>query len=295
MTRPTATPEQPFRVIGTPVEAAPIVLSSPHSGREYPPAFLAQSRLTLGQLRRAEDAYVDDLLAESVALGVPLVAARYGRAYLDLNRDADELDPAMIADPLPPSAGQASDRVAAGLGVLPRIAAHGLDIYASRLRLADVESRVASLHAPYHAAIAERLAAAQRRHGYAILLDCHSMPTPPGGPASAPHFVLGDLHGQAAAPRLVDAVEAAIREGGFRVARNSPYAGGYTTLRHADPAGGVHVVQIEVDRALYMDPARLTRHAGFATVAGTFRRLIATLLTLAPGLGLEGGHRLAAE
>lgn len=272
-----------------------MILSSPHSGREYPAAFLAQTRLTLGQLRRAEDAYVDELLQESVALGAPLVAARYGRAYLDLNRDSDELDPAMIADPLPPSAGQASDRVAAGLGVLPRIAAHGLDIYASRLRLAEVERRVAALHTPYHAAVANLLRQARDRHGYAVLLDCHSMPTPHGGNAAPPHFVIGDLYGRTAAPQLVDSIEAAIKADGFRTARNTPYAGGYTTLRHADPAAGIHVVQIEVDRALYMDPARLTRHAGFAAISTTLRRLVSSLLALAPGLGLEGCHRLAAE
>lgn len=285
---------RPYRISGPTEPAGPVVLASPHSGREYPPAFLAQSRLTLGQLRRAEDAYVDELLSDAAAAGAPLIAARYGRAYLDLNRDADEIDPAMIADPMPPSAGQASDRVAAGLGVVPRIAAHGLDIYASRLRLADVQSRLGALHRPYHAAIDTLIDAARRRHGYAILLDCHSMPTPPGA-ATAPQFVLGDLHGQTAAPRLVDAVDAAIVGEGYRVARNAPYAGGYTTLHHADPAGGVHVVQIEVDRALYMDPARLVRHAGFAGVARTMARLVETVLALAPGLGLEATRREAAE
>ena len=290
----TAFDDRPFRITGPVEPNAPVVLASPHSGREYPPAFLAQSRLSLGQLRRAEDAYVDELLADTVALGVPLVAARYGRAYLDLNRDADELDPAMIADPLPPSAGQASDRVAAGLGVVPRIAAHGLDIYASRLRLADVQSRVGALHRPYHAAIDELLMRARQRHGYAVLLDCHSMPTPPGA-ATAPQFVLGDLHGQTASPALVEAIEATISRDGFRVARNAPYAGGYTTLRHSDPAGGIHVVQVEVDRALYMDSARLARHGGFAAVAATLKRLVGELLALAPGLGLEAARREAAE
>jgi N-formylglutamate deformylase len=284
---------RPFRIIGSTDAVAPVVLASPHSGREYPPAFLAQSRLSLGQLRRAEDAYVDELLEEAARLGVPLIAARYGRAYLDLNRDADEIDPAMIADPLPPSAGQASDRVAAGLGVVPRIAAHGLDIYASRLRLADVQSRVGALHRPYHQALDDLLMRARARHGYAILLDCHSMPTPPG--ANAPHFVLGDLHGQTAAPRLVDAIEGIVKTAGFRIARNAPYAGGYTTMHHADPGRGVHVVQIEIDRALYMDPARLAPHSGFATVAATMKRVVDTLLALSPGLGLGGERREAAE
>ena len=284
----------PYRILGPTDPAAPIVLASPHSGREYPGAFLAQSRLSLGQLRRAEDAYVDELLGDAVRHGVPLIAARYGRAYLDLNRDADEIDPAMIAEAIPPSAGQASDRVAAGLGVVPRIAAHGLDIYASRLRLAEVEARVGSLHRPYHAGIGMLVDRAVRRHGYAILLDCHSMPTPPGG-AAAPQFVLGDLHGQAASPRIVDAIETALAGDGFRVARNTPYAGGYTTLHHADRMRGVHVVQIEVDRALYMDPARLARHNGFAAVAAALAGLVASLLALAPDLGLIPEYREAAE
>lgn len=284
----------PYRIVGPTEPAPPLVLASPHSGREYPGAFLAQSRLSLGQLRRAEDAYVDELLSDAVQQGVPLIAARYGRAYLDLNRDADEIDPAMIAEAMPRSAGQASDRVAAGLGVVPRIAAHGLDIYASRLRLAEVESRVGTLHRPYHAGIEMLLGRALARHGYAVLIDCHSMPTPAGG-ATAPQFVIGDLHGQTAAPRLVDAIEASLVAGGFRVARNAPYAGGYTTLRHADRVRGVHVVQIEVDRALYMDPARLALHSGFASVASAFRQLVATLLVTAPELSLAPEWREAAE
>jgi N-formylglutamate deformylase len=286
--------DSPFRIVGSTPEPPAIVLASPHSGREYPPAFLAQSRLTLAQLRRAEDAFVDELLGDAMALGVPLIAARYGRAYLDLNRAADELDPAMIADPVPPSAGQVSERVAAGLGVVPRIAAHGLDIYAARLRLADVAARVSALHRPYHAALADMIDLARARHGHAVLLDCHSMPTPPGGTA-APQFVLGDLHGQSASPRLMEAIEAQLRREGYRVARNVPYAGGYTTLRHADPLAGVHVIQIEIDRALYMDPARLARHGGFANIAAAMRRLVALLLALTPELGLDGSHRLAAE
>ncbi|MFC3713064.1 N-formylglutamate amidohydrolase [Sphingoaurantiacus capsulatus] len=283
----------PYRITGPTEPASPLVLASPHSGREYPGAFLAQSRLSLGQLRRAEDAYVDELLAAAVAVGAPMIAARYGRAYLDLNRDADEIDPAMVADPLPPSPGQASDRVAAGLGILPRIAAHGLDIYASRLRLADVELRVKALHRPYHAALDMLVGRALRRHGFAILLDCHSMPTPPG--PNAPQFVLGDLHGTTAAPALVEAIEAEIAAQGFRVARNTPYAGGYTTRHHSDRLRGVHVVQIEVDRALYMDPARLARHGGFALVAATLARIVEMLLERAPGLGLLPERREAAE
>ena len=270
-------------------------MASPHSGRDYPAAFLAQTRLAIGQLRRAEDAYVDALLEGGAARGVPLIAANYGRAYIDLNRDPRELDPDMFAEPLPPDSPQTSDRVTAGLGVLPRIAAQGLDIYGAKLRLADAQGRIDQVHAPYHQAIAALLDRAQAAHGYAILLDCHSMPTPPAGAQGTPQIVLGDLHGQAAAPALVDMLEAQLRRSQLRVARNVPYAGGYTTVRHAAPAQGRHVVQIEIDRALYMDPGRLARHGGFAAVGATLTRLIETLLAAAPSLGLAPPTALAAE
>jgi N-formylglutamate deformylase len=285
--------ESPYRLAGSPGES-PLVLASPHSGRDYPASFVAQSRLTIGQLRRAEDAYVDRLLEPAAGRGVPLLAARYGRAYLDLNRAAAELDPAMIADPLPPEPGQASERVAAGLGIVPRIAAHGLDIYAARLRLAEVEARIAALHGPWHARIAELLAAAHARHGFAILLDCHSMPTPGPAPGGPPQFVLGDLHGASAAAPLVGLIARVLTDAGYRVARNNPYAGGFTTAHHADVAAGVHVVQIEIDRALYMDPARLTPHGGFAKVATLLAELVARIESAAPELGL-GPVRQAAE
>jgi N-formylglutamate deformylase len=283
-----------YRIVGaTNPPPTPLVLASPHSGRDYPPAFLAQTRLQPAQLRRAEDAYVDELLSGAVAAGAPLIAARIGRAYLDLNRAPEEIDPAMIADPLPRGAA-VSERVTAGLGVVPRIAAHGLDIYAARLRLGDVEARVAGVHAPYHDALRGLIEEARRTYGCAVLLDCHSMPSLPSGARPAAQVVLGDLHGRSASPALVDAIETQLQATGFRVARNDPYAGGYTTAAHADPANGVHVVQIEVDRALYMDPARLLRHDGFASVRSALGRLAHALVAAIPTLGLRP-YRQAAE
>ena len=277
----------PFRIVGeADPPRTPLVLASPHSGRDYPQAFLAQTRLAAPQLRRAEDAYVDDLLADAVAAGMPLIAAHYGRAFLDLNRAPRDLDQAMIAEPLPDGGGT-SERAAAGLGVVPRIAAHGLDIYAARLRLADVERRVAEVHRPYHAALAALIARAYAAFGYAILLDCHSMPSLPSAGGVQAQIVLGDLHGRAAAPSLVAAIEAQLGAAGFRVARNEPYAGGYTPLAHADPAAGVHVVQIEIDRALYMDPGKLQRHDGFPAVRSALGRLAHALIAAAPSLALR--------
>ncbi len=272
-----------------------LVLASPHSGRDYPAAFLAATRLTLAQLRRTEDAFVADLvLPAATAHGVPLIAARYGRSWLDLNRDAAEIDPAMVVDALAAHPAQASDRVVAGLGVIPRVAAHGLDIYPGRLRHADIVARLVAVHAPYHATLTDLLDAARRARGFAVLLDCHSMPSPPAGPHGPPQVVIGDRFGASAASALVAAVERHFVASGLRVARNVPYAGGYTTTHHGRPASGVHAIQIEIDRALYMDPVRLVRHLGFDRITSVFIDLVAALPAIAAGLDL-GPLALAAE
>lgn len=284
-----------FTVTAAALPPGPLVLASPHSGREYPAAFLATSRLTLAQLRRAEDAFVAELLATAVGHGVPLIAARFGRAWLDLNRDEAELDPAMFVDPFDAHPAQSSDRVVAGLGVVPRIAAHGLEIYADRLYRADVDARIVGVHRPYHAALDALLAAARDTHGFAVLLDCHSMPTPPPAIGGAPQIVIGDLWGTSAAPALMSAVERHFRRAGFRVARNAPYAGGYTTARHGCPTAGIHVLQIEVDRALYMDPLRLVRHIGFDRIEAIFATLVAEVLATADQLDLRPPLACAAE
>lgn len=284
-----------FTVTGDTPPPAPLVLASPHSGRDYPAAFLAQTRLTMAQLRRAEDAFVAELLGETGGRGVPLVAARYGRAWLDLNRGEHELDPAMFVDPLDAHPAQASDRVQAGLGVLPRVAAQGLDIYPGRVRAADAAARIAGVHRPYHATLADLLERARYAHGFAVLLDCHSMPTPPPVAGGAPQIVVGDLHGAAAGPRLVDRVERYFRAAGFRVARNNPYAGGHTTAHHGRPGLGVHAVQIEIDRALYMDPAKLVRHMGFGRMTSVMTGLVVMLLAEAASLDLPPPLACAAE
>lgn len=267
----------------------PLVMASPHSGRAYPAAFLAASRLTETQLRRAEDPFVDGLL--DGVRGVPVLRARYGRAFLDLNRDADELDPAMFDGPLPFLA-RATERVAAGLGVLPRVAAHGLDIYRRKLAPDEARVRLAALHRPWHGRIAELLERARARHGFAVLIDCHSMPTPAG--VLAPQIVVGDRHGSSASAGLVRLIERHFMGAGWRTGRNIPYAGGHTTEFHGAVENGVHAVQIEIDRNLYIDPQRLVRHGGFAGVAAAMEGLARLLVTATPMLGL-GPLREAAE
>ena len=279
-----------FSVSGDTDGRWPLILASPHSGREYPPAFLAAARLSPLQLRRAEDPLVDELL-EGVS-GVPVLRARFARAFLDLNRAADELDPAMFEGPLPLPA-RMTDRVAAGLGVLPRVAGQGLDIYRRRIAASEAEARLAGLHTPWHQRIAALIERARARHGYAILIDCHSMPSPHG--MMAPQIILGDRHGSSAAPALVALVEAHFSAAGWRVGRNNPYAGGYTTAFHADPGHGVHTLQIEIDRGLYLEPMRLVRGRQFDTVAQALCGLVELLKRRAPELGLAPPLRDAAE
>ncbi len=268
----------------------PLVMASPHSGRDYPAAFLAGSRLSLAQLRRAEDAFVDELL-DDVA-GVPVLRARYARTWLDLNRGEDELDP-LIIDDVPASAARLNDRVTAGLGVLPRVAAQGLEIYKRRLARAEAEARLATVHRPWHRRLSALLARARDRHGYAILIDCHSMPRPAG--VMPPQIVLGDRHGTSASAGLVLLIERHFASAGWRVARNTPYAGGYTTVLHGKPEDGIHAVQIEIDRGLYMEANRLVKHDGFALVAQQLGALAPLLVAAAPLLGLAPPLREAAE
>jgi len=279
-----------FSVSGPGDGRSPLVFASPHSGRDYPSAFLAASRLPLAQLRRAEDAMVDGLL-DGID-GAPVLRARYARTFLDLNRAADEIDPEMFAGPLS-LAWRHTARVSAGLGVLPRLATQGQAIYARKLDPAEAAARITLVHRPWHDRLAVCIERARSRHGYAILVDCHSMPTPPGiRPAQ---IVLGDRYGNSAAPALVALMERHFAGHGWRVARNSPYAGGYTTEAHGDVASGIHAVQIEIDRALYMDSVTLARHAGFGRVMAAMAGLAQKLANAAPRLGLEPPLQEAAE
>ncbi len=244
------------------------------------------SRLDEHSLRRSEDSHVDALFAAAPEVGASLLAARYPRAYVDLNRAANELDPLLFEDPLPVDAQADSERVAAGLGVIARVVASGVPIYAGRLPLAEAERRIAAIYRPYHAALADLLRTARRRCGWSLLLDCHSMPSGiggtshevAGGAATGVDIVLGDCHGTSCAPALVAAAESALRGMGYRVRRNRPYAGGYCTQHYGRPATGIHALQIEINRALYMDEATLDRRPDFSRIAADMTRLLAALM-----------------
>jgi N-formylglutamate amidohydrolase len=243
----------------------PAVFNSPHSGSFYPPAFLAMSRLDERGLRRSEDCHVEALFAGVTNLGLPLMAARFPRAWLDVNREAYELDPRMFDGRLPLHANTRSLRVAGGLGTVPRIVGDGQDIYARRIPVADALERIETLYRPYHRALRHLLDRTHSRFGQAVLIDCHSMPSASLGPDVANHadIVLGDRFGTSCAGALSDHVAGVLSARGYSVLRNKPYAGGFITEHYGAPLSGFHALQIEINRAIYMDEATLQRHAGY--------------------------------
>ncbi|MGE3332831.1 MAG: N-formylglutamate amidohydrolase [Rhodospirillaceae bacterium] len=262
------------------------MFASPHSGAFYPPEFVASSPLDLAMLRRSEDCYVDQLFAGTPAFGAPLVRALYPRAYLDVNREPYELDPEMFKDALPPFANTTSVRVGAGLGTIPRIVATRREIYRAKLNFQDAEQRIEAVYRPYHRALAGLIARARAQFGFCILIDCHSMPSTglPVAAAGDPRtidMVLGDRTGLSCAPAVTDGVEAFLSQRHYRVTRNNPYAGGFTTQHYGDPGNGTHVLQLEINRNLYMDEATLEPRPGFAVLKNDITALIGRLVALA--------------
>ncbi len=276
-----------YRLLRAPNPGA-VVFASPHSGRIYPPELLARTRLPAQALRRGEDRFVDRLLGGVAAMGVPCVLGEIARAWIDLNRDPAELDPALFGA-VPPDA-RASPRVAAGLGVIPRAFAPDGPIYEGQLELDEAPRRIAAVHAPYHSALAALLAEARARHGYAVLIDCHSMPSLGGA-----RVVVGDLKGKSATAAVSSAVAAGLNAIGLSVALNDPYAGAYTLERHGRPEAGVHAVQIEIDRALYLDSDRQTLLPGATHLAANMGRFAADLASRVARLGLAQEWAIAAE
>jgi N-formylglutamate amidohydrolase len=283
--------DPPFEVFEPAGVACAIVLNSPHSGAHYPEAFLGASRLDPQMLRRSEDAFVDQLFAPSASRGAPLLRARFPRAFLDLNREPFELDPQMFEGRLPDFANTRSLRVAAGLGVIPRVVGDAQPIYREPMPVETALKRIAALHRPYHARLAELLETAQRRFGFALLLDCHSMPSnsPDVGGCD---IVLGDRYGSSAARWMVDTVEVALRAAGLVVRRNKPYAGGYITEHYGAPAAGRHALQVEINRSLYMDERALRLTEGAAALSRALSDMVGALSAKARE---AHGTRWAAE
>ena len=264
-------------------QAEALVFASPHSGRDYPAELMAAAALDAAAIRRSEDAFVDELIASGSAYGVAVLTARYARAFIDVNREPYELDPAMFEDELPAFARARTARVAAGLGSIARVVGEGQEIYRRKLTFAEARRRIEGAHRPYHQALAGLIQTARAQHGRAALIDWHSMPSAASGlnvhdrARRGCDIVLGDRFGSACAPELTRLVERQLETMGYRVARNAPYAGGYTTEFYGRPSEGVHALQIEINRAVYLDESTLTPTEGFARLKRDIERLGRTL------------------
>jgi len=245
----------------------PFVFSSPHSGRVYPASFIKGSNLDAATLRRSEDCFVEEIFSGVVQLGSPLIRTHFPRAYLDVNREPYELDPAMFADPLPPHVNTRSLRVAGGLGTIARVVADATEIYREPLAYAEAERRIRLLYMPFHDALRDLLDETHQAYGCALLIDCHSMPSV-AGPSEddistdRPDIVLGDRYGTACAVEITQKAERILRDLGYSTIRNNPYAGGFNTEHYGQPNKGFHALQIEINRGLYMNEASLQRGPG---------------------------------
>ncbi len=270
---PKASPDTPaFEVRGAGEPVTPLIFASPHSGRIYPADLLAASALDQHAIRRSEDAFVDELIAPAFERGVSGVLCRTARVYLDVNRDPWELDPSMFEGRLPAYARSQSARVAAGLGSIARVVGEGQEVYARKLSFAEAKARIDQVHRPYHQALSQLIRAARRRFGLAVLVDWHSMPSAASKAEAQrgrlrPDLVLGDRHGASCGRALSALARRTLEDMGYVVGMNAPYAGGFTTQIYGQPADGVHVLQIEIDRGIYLDEEKLERSQDFTRLA----------------------------
>ncbi|MDJ0932456.1 N-formylglutamate amidohydrolase [Breoghania sp.] len=273
----------------------PFVFNSPHSGRSYPRQFLESSHLDTLQIRRSEDAFVDELFMSVVALGAPLVRALFPRAYLDVNREPYELDPKMFRGRLPPFANIRSVRVAGGLGTIARVVGERQDIYSGPLDVTEGLERIETIYKPYHRTLRRLLAETHIEFGHAVLIDCHSMPSSVRGhdSLSRPDFILGDRYGTSCSADISEAAADILTGLGYSIVHNRPYAGGFITEHYGRPAKGLHALQVEINRALYMDERLHCPHEGFDRVAADMATF-AHHLTSIPDHGLPA-PAIAAE
>ncbi|NRB34836.1 MAG: N-formylglutamate amidohydrolase [Rhodobacteraceae bacterium] len=268
-----------------------VIFASPHSGRDYPRGFLRQSQLDRKIIRSSEDAWVDRLFGTAPEHGAPLLVETAPRAYVDLNRSAEELDPAVVEGARKPGH---NPRVASGLGVIPRVVAGGRPIYRGKISMIEAQRRLNQVWYPYHDTLWGLMRDAQAQFGRSILIDCHSMPREALEGAARgrkrPDIVLGDRFGASAGLEIVDAIESVFASEGFEVARNTPFAGAYVTQTYGRPSRHQHAIQVEIDRSLYMNEATLQPLDGFDALRARLGRVMSKIADLGRASG-----RLAAE
>jgi len=243
--------------------AGPLILASPHSGRIYPKIFVENAAVSAQSLRQNEDAYIDELLGFARVLDIPLLCALFPRCFVDVNRDRSEL-PSIWRKP---AGAQGTPRSEMGLGVVPTIIAENLPIYVKTPRASEVFQRIKCLYEPYHDMLAALIQSTQQQFSEALLLDCHSMPGFTQMGQRRPDIVLGDRHGTSCLPETIARLEALFNARGYSTVRNYPYAGGFVTSHYGRPETGVEVIQIEINRDLYLNPVSFNRKPGYARLA----------------------------
>lgn len=271
-------PQPSHRILAPKALGTGVVFASPHSGAAYEDAFLRKSVLDGMAIRSSEDAFVDKLFDAVPLMGAPLLVADVPRAFVDLNRAADELDPALIDGA---RGASHNPRISSGLGVIPRVVANGRAIYRGKIPMAEARLRLAEHWHPYHRALRGLLDEARVQFGSTILIDCHSMPheaiDQAGGASNRPDIVLGDRFGAACGATIMRRIEQAFVDAGFKVARNAPFAGAYVTQHYGRPSRAQHAVQVEIDRALYMDEATIQPLPQFDAVKRRLTRAISDI------------------
>lgn len=270
-----------FETIRPRRQTAPFVFNSAHSGTQYPKRFLSMTRLDTHSIRQSEDSFVDRIFERAPFLGAPLLRAHFPRAYLDVNREPYELDPLMFQDTLPDNYNTSSQRVAAGLGTIARIVAENKGIYRDKLTLEDAQMRIHGIYLPYHETLQKLLSDTLLKFGVAILIDCHSMPRPASSRKNnGAEIILGDRFGASCAPQLLQTAHQLFAHAGFKVARNHPYAGGHITRAYGRPEHGVHALQIEISRHLYMNENTRVVNKNFNAIKQIATQLIAAFTSM---------------
>ena len=268
-----------FQILYPDEQTIPFIFASPHSGRRYSTAFIEASRLTPVMLRRSEDSFIDELFSKAPNYGAPLLKATFPRAYVDPNREPFELDPTMFEDQLPDYVNTDSVKISAGLGTVARVVINGENIYRKKLKFSEIKRRVESFYFPYHQALQRLIENTRIKFGFCILIDCHSMPSI-GGPMddatgnNRVDIVLGNNHDASCAPHLLSYTSASLKRQGLSICRNKPYSGGYTTCHYGKPDKGVHALQIEINRSLYMNETNIEKHGGFLELSDKVTRFI---------------------